>query len=204
MTLTQCSGGRSSTPRLRTSDDQLERGLLNLDSLRAVPGLSNVTAQPTEESAVFQDPDPRGPCGAVISPLSLSRSAVAVFVGPGITVIELVIQTSEGKARTYFDEMLEDAKPGCQAYASKTNQGKTQRVDTELVELGPLGDQRLGLRAEIDVGSQTIHFGRASIRIGNRVAEGIVSANQPVSETMLLEIAKQIELAMGNLDATSK
>ena len=158
----------SKTPAIKNRDDgTLADHLLTAEDVAAMPFLGGLAAQPIDSADVFEDPDPRGPCGGASPPLPSDDRAGRAFVGQTRTVVHLV---SEGAAAVdLVDAHLADIHEPCGPYDSKTNTGSTQHVHD--IAVRPLEDGiGYALTAIIDSEGQTFHVFGGMTRAGQRVS----------------------------------
>lgn len=198
-----CSGAttdiQSNTPRVRSSARELRPGLLTARDVAKVPGLPELERVPENEAELFENPDPRAPCGAPIDQPDLSRGATAVFASSAFTLSDTVVALSEDAARSYLDANLADATPGCGPYRSRTNQGFTQTVTPTIVDIPPVGDQRVGQRGRIDVQDQILYIGAVLIRRGDKIVFSLVISAKPIRDDTVQALAQRIDEAAARL-----
>ena len=150
ITASACGGDdspESSTPEISISgDDGFVDLLLTSDDFDDISSLAGLAREVGTTAGIYEDPDPRAPCGAPV--LFPATDAIATFSGTDITVLNLV--GSDGGAE-YIEAMRDDARPGCPDHTRETNiPGQNQTV-TFLgeVRLPAVGDNRIALRSRI-------------------------------------------------------
>jgi hypothetical protein len=165
-------GGKSTpqslTPRITsTPSGALDSLLLTAADVRSIAGLEGLIAHELGDVDLFENPDPRGPCGAPGADLPTSGAAGRAFEGDGQSLVQLVI---EGQAATDFlDSQLADIREPCGPYDSKTNTGATQHVEDIEVHRLQGGDgffETASIRS--DRGRATISD--LAVRVGDRVS----------------------------------
>ncbi len=130
--LTACSGGGrhagsagpSLTPRVTTAPSaaRLATGLL------ADGDVAGVRVVPADQAAVYQDPDPRSPCGRRLPLPAASGVAGVALEGEGAGGFEFLLPVGASRAAAYVAATRADSRPGCAAYQSRTNTGGVQTV----------------------------------------------------------------------------
>ena len=205
--MTACSGGStttaipSNTPHIRSTAASLRPGLITTKDLRSVPDLPTLEPVPLKQTNAFENPDPRGPCGAKISQPDLSKGATAVFESQApLTLSDTVLNLGTAAATNYLSTLLADARPGCPPYESTTRQGQTQTV-TPSAFLDPLnaGAQRLVVLEKATVNDQTGYLGYAVVRRDGLIAITMVVSALPVSSDTIQALATQVGDALGRV-----
>jgi hypothetical protein len=190
---------KSTTPPVRSTADELKPGLMKASEVATISGLPKVRRYPLDREPLYEDPDPRGPCGAVTHPPPISEGATNVFVGSGVAVTNTVLRPGLEQARAFMAENLADARPGCAPYQSTTNEGRVQTVTSLVVALPALSDERLGTMATIQIASQTSYVATVMVRRGDLIAAGVIFAASPVSKTSLRDLAHQVDRGLDRL-----
>jgi hypothetical protein len=121
-------------------------------------GGSGLSQADISETPVFENPDPRGPCGGVVPQLPLGEGTVGrSFSASNITIVQFITPTSTVTS-AYLDAIVGDASPGCGAFVSETNQGLIQKVsDIEIVDVTSAQAEAIALTSRVDVGGQTLY-----------------------------------------------
>ncbi len=148
----------SSTPRITSGVDRsaLANVLLTTDDLDGLP-YAGAVAQDIGEIPVFENPDPRGPCGAEIEPLPLEGAVGRAFVLGRSSMFTLVLPSGQ---QSDIDALRADGHEGCDAFLSMTNVGENQRVsNTKMPPVSDLDDSTTTVFAY----TNTITFGEQSI-----------------------------------------
>jgi hypothetical protein len=182
----------SNTPRITVGvDGPLAPGLLTQTQLRQVPGLSTATVTSLQEIAVFEDPDPRGPCGGAVPKVSL-KDAVGVAI-KAETIrggAELVTRLPSGAAKKYLDARMANSVPNCAEYETTNNQGAKQRVLlVRIVRLHKEFDQALAIVTAIKIGTSVRAATQVEVRKGDILAKTIIFTNTPMDNVAVRGIA---------------
>jgi hypothetical protein len=196
LALGACGGHKgangSNTPRITVgADGPLAPGLLTQVQLRQVPGLSTAKVTSLQKAAIFEDPDPRGPCGAKVPTLSLDDAAGIAITAETIRGgAEFVRRLPAGGAKRYLDAVMADTKSGCPEYATTTNQGATQRVLlVRIVRLYKEFDQAVAVVNAIKLGGTVRAATRVEVRHGDILATTVIFTNTPMDNVTVRGIA---------------
>ena len=156
--------------------------LLELDDVADAPhmpaGLRPVDAS---DLPLFENPDPRAPCGASLSLPSPSNSPQVVFVAdgpPALQLYEFVLDLELGEASKLVRVFTRDMRPGCPGFESETHIGASQRnVFLRAVDLPRLGDDRVAAITRVQLaGSPPVFAATVLVRSGGSlVLLGVVS-----------------------------
>jgi hypothetical protein len=196
------TGGKaeSNTPRIRSTATDLQRGLVTNDELSKVSGLPRLRRVPLKNAPLFENPDPRGFCGAPIDQPDLSKGATAIFAANSATVSDTIVRLDETAARSYLDAAIADTQPGCPTFRSATNTGDQQTVNPgNVVALPPLGDQQTAGTATISVSGQTLHVGQVLVRRGDVLAFAVIFSTRPVPVRTVQQYATAVNTALTKL-----
>lgn len=202
-----CSSGsstgeraKSNTPRIQSTARELQRGVVTAEELRAITGLPRLQPVPLKNAPLFENPDPRGPCGARISQPDFPKRAIAVFAANSVMVFEAVARLDEGTARAFVDSIIADAKPGCPPFESLTNTGAQQTVIPGItVELPQLSDQQIARTESISVLGHSNEAAEVLIRRGGLVALAAIFAERRVPVRTVQQFAAAVNSALGRL-----
>lgn len=166
---------RSDTPQVRPgSAGGLTAALLTTADLRSVLALpGDAAAVSLDDVKVYENPDPRGPCGAKIQVPAFARGrGVGLTAGPTDVGFEFVFGLTLSEARAYVTSVAADTRVGCPAHQSTTNTGSIQNVRLlRTVDIGRLADQRTASVVEIINEGQTFQASQVTIRDADRVAQ---------------------------------
>ena len=185
----------SDTPRITASSvaHQQNAQLLTTADLHSVPGMpSDVAAVSVNSVDLYEDPDPRGACGAKVAQLDVSHGHNIGIQGGGIQGFESVVQLPIAQATAYLSALTADAKPGCPGYDSKTNTGELQHAELQqLVDVGALGDQRISAVLKITDQGQTAYGAAITVRVADRVLELVVFGDSPPPPETVVPLASR-------------
>jgi hypothetical protein len=168
--------------------------------VREVPGLQGAVARDLDDLSIFENPDPRGPCGAP-APSLPAPAAGRGFQAAQVLAFELLAVDTE-EAAAYLDALQADARPGCPGYESETNVGGTQRVgDIAFVDVAGVGDAAIAWTLRIEAPGGQVFGGVGAVRRAGTVAFVQVQGTEPVTgET----VAALVRAAGARLDAGQK
>jgi hypothetical protein len=192
-------GRRSSTPPL-VDDPSASHDtflLLTEADVRSVAGLQDVTAESLADAEAFENPDPRGPCGAPVPPLPKTGIYGRTFRGDGVAIFEL-LQPATAATRAYAEALKADSRPSCPPYTSTTNLGDVQHVsDVEILDL-PTGCTRcVGWLAKLVIAGQTNYAGLVTFESAGTVGMLQIGSATPVSPATVRDLLAR---ALSRLD----
>jgi hypothetical protein len=183
---------RSNTPRITVAGDgPLARGLLTQAQLRQVPGLAGATVTSLKETAVFEDPDPRGPCGARVPAVSLADAAGAAIKADTVrSGAEFVARQKPGAAKRYLDARIANAQAGCPEFETKTNQGVTQRVLlVRIVSLPEEPQQALAVVTAIKIADSVRAATAIEVRRDDILSRVVIFTDAPLDDATVRALA---------------
>lgn len=181
---------RSQTPRIEErAASELTSSLLTTADLRSVPGLPrDVEAVSLDVVGLYENPDPRGPCGAKIHTPAPSRSRGVGLRSQQDFGWEFVFGLSLAEAKAYVGSVIADTRAGCPEHRSTTNTGSVQRVRLErIVDVGAVGDEQVASTFALTNNGHTMRGAQITIRKANRVAEVVFFT--PFSDNVLRAVA---------------
>lgn len=181
---------RSQTPRVKQgASSGLTRALLTTADLRTVRGLPrDIEAVSLDAVRLFENPDPRGPCGAKIDPPELSRGRGVGLRSEQDFGWEFVFALPLAEAKAYVGSVAADTRAGCPAYRSRTNTGATQQVRLDrVVDIGEAGDEQTASTFTLTNDGQTLRGAQLTIRDADRVAQLVLFT--PLSDQALRALA---------------
>ena len=161
----------SNTPRVEVDDDG-ERAdrLLTLDQVTTALGDDRLEQADFDDVPVFENPDPRGPCGAEVPALEFCDDAVGRSFGTSDQVVFEIISTESDALGTYLDALIADQPDECPTYASRTNQGLMQTVsDVVLLDVAELGSRAVGWTSHIELQGQDLYGGVVAFALDGQV-----------------------------------
>jgi hypothetical protein len=182
----------SRTPRITVgSGTPLFKALVTAADLRAVPGLpSDVHVTSLKDLNVFEDPDPRAPCGAHVPRLNLAGAAGVGIRSSTVQGAELVVPYGPPLAGSYLDALVADAHEGCPPYRTITNTGATQTVTLRKVfALPELADGALAVNLSIRQGNAGTSATLLALRKAGTLALTTLFAPEPLSESTIRAFA---------------
>lgn len=184
--------GESRTPRIRSGPvTELTDALLTTQDLRAVRGLPrDLEAVSPEGVELFENPDPRGPCGAKVRYPDFARGQVVGLRSASAGGLEAVFRLPVAQATAFVRSLAADTRMGCPPHEAKTNTGSVQRVTlVKEVDIGSLGDQRTAALLRIVNKGQTAYVASVAVRHGDRVAVVALFAPARASDDVVKAIA---------------
>src|SRR4051794_7572433 len=125
------SSSSADTLQSRPAPANLSKALIHADELHVLPGapLESFVQRPIDQAQLTVDADPRGPCGAKVSAVSLRKGALRAFSSQaGVTVIQWINRLPPGRAATVIDAEVADLRPGCADFRTTTASGAKQKV----------------------------------------------------------------------------
>jgi hypothetical protein len=191
---TACGGsGETGAPTRVTvgASGPLAKGLLTQTQLRQVPGLSSAKVTTLEETAIFEDPDPRGPCGGKVPAVSL-KDAVGVAISAQTIRggAELIARLPSGVAQAYLDARMANTTLGCPEYQTVTHQGATQRVQlVRIVRLHREFQQALAVVTALKVGDSVRAATQIEVRYNDIISRVVIFTNVPMANVAVRGIA---------------
>jgi hypothetical protein len=190
----------SRTPKITVaSGTALDAALLSTDDLHSIAGLpSDVKAVALNGLNVFEDPDPRAPCGAKVTPLDLSRGAGVGIQSSTIQGAQLVVQLDEGAATRQVDAFIADAHDGCAAFQSVTNRGATQTVTLDhVVTLPALADQAAAATSIIESSGTSVVATHLVVRRAATLAVTVLFSARKLGDDVVRALAARVAGRLG-------
>ncbi|MDE0804506.1 MAG: hypothetical protein OSA99_14430 [Acidimicrobiales bacterium] len=189
-----CSGDDavdSATPRITAEEGgELSSFVLAAESIGSVDGFEGVVAQELGDVQVFENPDPRGPCGGSSPAPPLEDTAGRSFAAEGVSVVQVVASGADVDA--YVDAQLDDIADPCGPYDSTTNVETVQTVDS--IDIVPLADESgFFSTARIQNAGQTIYGGSAIIRVDDVTSLVFVVGVEPIALTSMESLARLVD-----------
>jgi hypothetical protein len=190
-----CASGSaddSNTPRITLGgdDDELSGFLLTRSDVTAIDGLEQTTVTEFNEAPLFENPDPRGPCGGVVPAPDFTGAVGRVFAGSSGTLFTLVLE-SDAKQQSYLRALQADVREVCESHESTTNTGQTQTVsDVSILQSPVAGIEAIGWTSKIEVGEQTGYGGVWLIEADGRVAYIQFLGVAPLLESAMVALAQ--------------
>lgn len=170
--------------------------LLTEADVRAVAGLEDAVAETLADAAMFENPDPRGPCGAPVPPIPMAAGYGRAFRGDGVIVVEILMPASA--ARASVDAMKADARASCGPYTSRTNLGDVQQVGDITILGMPAGCTRcVGWLSKVTVGGAANFGGVALFESGGSTGMLQVVAAGPVPGAVVRDLLDRALARLG-------
>jgi hypothetical protein len=162
---------QSSTPQIGLDDDSsLVDRLLKPDDVALISGFDGVEVRDLEEFPVFENPDPRGPCGAPVSVPPLDGAAGRAQTGATIGLIQFVTPASP-EYQAYITTLLTDQGPPCDRYTSETNTGEIQNVsEIVLYDADGEGVRGVAWTSLVEVDTKSIYLGVIAVEAAESIA----------------------------------
>lgn len=179
---TACSsdGPASQTPRISAvSNAELTDLLLRAEDVSIVGGLDGAEATDLDEATVFQNPDPRTPCGIPVAAPPLEGASARVLTGPTINVAQYVVESTDA-TRAYLDALLDD-DDACGGYSSTTNTGEVQRVG-DITVYGASGEGVDGLAWTnlVEIGGAVVYAGSIVVEADEKMTILQIRSASPI------------------------
>lgn len=194
------TGREPSTPQITegADDEQLTASLISLEEIETVSNApANLVEQPIQDVSVFENPDPRGPCGAKIPQPAFEDAALVAFATtqpPHATIVQAVWDLPGNRAEKFLEAHRRDARPGCAVYTSTTPTG-TQEVEF-LEEVAVPGDA-LATTVRLSVqGAPPFYAGVGIARDGTVLSLIMVLSEKPVASAFLRGSTELISRAL--------
>jgi hypothetical protein len=186
---------QSNTPRITVGEDQTERSamLLTADDMRGIEGLEDVTAVEMTDYPVYENPDPRGPCGGIAPPLPLDDPVGRGFSSSSLPISVFELITRRGADQdAYLDAMQADRRDECGPFESTTNVGQTQSVsEISFVDVQDLGVPAISVTERIEIAGQFAHVGVVLLLVDDGMIVIQMQSTAPIDAVMVAEIAER-------------
>jgi len=190
-------GPNSQTPQLELDEESaMIASLLQPDDVSAIAGFDGVEAKDLRDVPVFENPDPRGPCGSPVPPPAFADGTGRALTGGSLGLIQLVTPATDAQT-AYFEAILADDGPPCESYTSTTNTGATQNV-SEITVYGVSGDGVRGVAwtnlVEVDGGS--VYTGVVAAEAADAISFVQVQSASPIPQEGMQLLAEATVLRM--------
>lgn len=192
---TDDSAGPTTSPVTVDESSELSSFVLVEQSVASIAGFENVVAQPLNDVDVFENPDPRGPCGGESPAPPLEGTAGAVFAAPGLSIVQVVAEGADVDA--FFEAQLGDIVDPCGPYESTTDAETVQEVDQIVVATLP-DDLGYFQTARLSTGGQTAFTGSGVVRNSEGVTSLVFAVS--VQEIPFASIESLIRLVDAQLN----
>jgi hypothetical protein len=190
-----CSAGHGSsasrTPKIAAaSGSGLDAALLSASDLRDGGLPADVHTTALNDLNLFEDPDPRGPCGAKVESIDLTRGAGVGIAASAVQGAELVVRLDEPAAKAYLGALEADAHDGCAAYQTTTNRGTPQTVTLRtVVALPMLVDGAIATKLTIESSGNATAVTQIVLRRTGTIALTTLFAASPLSDATVRSLA---------------
>jgi len=159
------------------------------------PGLTVTT--PSRQGALFQDPDPRSPCGARVTLPDFSQGAQVQLDAASFVAFQVVVDLPVSEATAFATAWQKDTRPGCPPFLSKSNTGSSQIADlVSPVPMPALADQATGTWSTLNDNGQTVNSYGLVLRTGGRLAFDVLIAPAPLPEVFVVGFAYEAEFKL--------
>ena len=179
---------------------ELEPGIIRSVDLLKVPGAGLMQRMADSQPDEFLTPNLRGPCGGAVDQPEVENRLVAVFLGQSSALTEAIVQVDESDAEKVMEGIRADIRPGCEPQTSVAPDGTSQTyIQGPIVDIGDVGEDRIGTRATLEIGEQTIYLGTILIRNGGTMIQALLSSQTPVADETIEGLARLMDEASKNL-----
>jgi hypothetical protein len=107
----------SQTPQLHFNgrSASLKEALVTAGDIEGIPGgpLNVTVSKVNDATGLYQDPDPRLPCGAKAPKLNARNAVEEQFAMPEVNGYEVAANLPESQIRRLFNSYEGDVRPGC-------------------------------------------------------------------------------------------
>lgn len=179
-----------------TGTSSQQAALLTTSDLQAIPGTPAGVelAPPSQQGTLFQDPDPRSPCGARVTLPDFSQGAKIQFDSATFAAFQIVIDLPVSEATAFTTAWQRDTRPGCPPYKSLTNTGSSQTADlVASIPMPSLVDQATGAGMTITSNGQTVNSYGLILRSGGRLELDVLIAPAPLPDPLVKGFAQRAE-----------
>jgi hypothetical protein len=146
-----------------------------------------------DTSGLYQDPDPRLPCGRKAPNFNSSKAVEEQFLLPQVMGIEAIANLKTAQIQSLFNEYDGDIRVGC-SYKSKTNTGSTQTSTlVKRIPIPNLTSHALGVVVVVQNDGQTFGAYEMAMSENTRVAALSLIATTPVKTSFVVELARVAE-----------
>lgn len=200
------SAASSRTPPLHFGGRSpgLEDVLLTAGDVEGIPdGPLNVAISKIDAATrLYQNPDPRLPCGRVAPNFNSSRAVEEQFSMPEVLGIEVVANLRLSQIRSLFNQYNGDLRIGC-TYRSKTNTGSIETTSlVKRIPMPQLTNGALGIVSIVRNAGGTFAAYEMAISEHSIVVSILLIANNPVKTSFVVALARVVEKRLlGHLSA---
>lgn len=205
-----CNGGASGnkaqptpsgpTTTLATTGP-LDPALINQSQLRRVPGFSTALVAPLADAVAFDEPDPRGPCGASMPVLAFDEAAATGWRASNLRAGgQVVVRRPAGELQSFMAARIRDARENCPAFEMKNRQGQMQisKFDAA-VHVTRNADQSLAVVMAVRVNGVLRAATTIEVRTGNLLSRAVVVTNKPMGTPTVRGLASLMAKALDSV-----
>jgi len=171
--------GQSLTPAITAPEGAADlRGLLLTgDQLRQAGLPADLRTVPDDQVSSYENPDPRGPCGAPMDAHELYSGGIRYHAAATVLAFEAVGRATNERAEQLMDAVVADVTPRCPEFISRTNTGVDQANHFGApIDLSGLGDQAVGWQSTVTVQDQHAHGYIGMVRKGDTIVTLVLVA----------------------------
>lgn len=193
-----CSSPNAAKPRaapLTSGVAESSRGsLLTLSDVSQLPGAPlPLVQQQVEDASLFENPDPRGPCGAPIKQPSYADAAIVAFVTQDdrdATLVQAIWDNPSEEARDLIRQTRSDIRPVCPPFTSETPFGQQEVEFVEEIRLEIPASDAVATSARIALPkAPLIHAANVLVRRGDRLTAISVFGEDSLPATFIAALA---------------
>jgi hypothetical protein len=173
----------------------LKEVLLSAGDIERIPGgpLNVTVSKVNDASGIYEDPDPRLPCGRKAPNFNASHAVDELFSMPQVGGFEAVAKLPAPVAHELFHLNESNVRVGC-SYQSRTNSGTVQTSTlVKLIPMPHLTNQAFGLVVVVRNNGQTYGTYEMIMSEGSTVAGLYLIATTPVKTTFMVALAQTVE-----------
>ncbi len=194
LVLASCSDGgaaSTTTPSTISSGGSLAPALLTSSQLRRVPGFSTATLTSVPKVEVFDDPNPRGPCGGAVPRINLDDAIGSSWTANTIrSGAQLVLRRPATELQTYMAARIRDAVADCPVFQLQSRTGVAQEMKfDDAVNVTRDADQSLAIVMAIRLNGEVRAATTIEIRNGNVLSRAVVFSSRPMPRSTVRGIA---------------
>ena len=184
--LASCSNGGTNAQAPTTTvpvPAEVSSALLTASKLRRVPGFSTAKVANVASLEVFDDPDPRGPCGTPVPRLDLSDAAGAGWATSTIrTGAQIVLRRPAKELQSYVAARIRDARGGCPVFTVKNRAGEPQEMRfAEAIGVTRDADQSLAVVTAVRVEGAVRAVTTIEVRTNDVLSRAIIVTARPLA-----------------------
>ena len=200
-----CSNGKPPAVAASTttvpSSGPLETALLTQSQLRRVPALATGVVTPLPDATAFDEPDPRGPCGAPLPVLPLDEAVATGWrAAPLRAGGQVVLRRAASELRSFMTARIRDAREDCDAFETKNRQGELQLMKFDAaVRVTRNADQSLAIVMAVRANGALRALTTIEVRTGNLLSRTVIVTNRPMPTATVRGIASLMARALASV-----